>query len=387
MKYDNNIDSAIAIALTNTSVLGYRELKRTIESHEYLDRRISFDTFNFHIKRMRANSQLINISNAKRGQKVSLCISPTFRQEINLDLFGGLKRGLAAEDTKRMYLMILYLFAIKPPLFREDKNYNLPGVSKLDIWNGQWFGYPFQLRRFTKKSINRCLLLLLKENVIKRVYESKGIARYDLVDKNFKRFIIRYWEIYETVYLRNVRKWKALERVTRIEQEWFEFLKGKEKAREEIENIRILRKKFSKEMSSFEYKKYVKDSKQAIPYFDANIEQEIIDLETEYSDVHSNYPALSKILKETIYPNWLKNDKRKIKGKVPKLLSFSNLSNPDSVNVIEKGKIDSIAIDDLMTDMTDLTTDTRLIPKKLDYNNHVIETLYLNYLNGNRVFI
>jgi hypothetical protein len=82
---DKKIDVAIRSAL-KLKPLGHRELKRKIESHEFLERALSDETFNEHLKQMRKENRITALNKAtwKLGQKLLLCLTDKEHEEIRL---------------------------------------------------------------------------------------------------------------------------------------------------------------------------------------------------------------------------------------------------------------------------------------------------------------
>jgi hypothetical protein len=173
IKYSYNIDHAIAYALYKYKALGYRRLKRVIESEEFLNNGISPGIFDAHIKRMRKYSYIAseNSENWKRGQRLPLCLTFQTRQDIRLDAlitydydeirrlrgkklkspsYSKLKKikkktvETPQERREKAYYLMICIASLKTPLPYKDDRYDLyPGVSVTDILGARYGGYDF----------------------------------------------------------------------------------------------------------------------------------------------------------------------------------------------------------------------------------------------------
>src|SRR5712691_9742715 len=86
--YDKNLDTAIGRALYENEPQGYRQLRRTIESDQYLSRCLSSDVYYHHIKTLREVNLLTAISNnCDKGEKLDMCLTDTGRELVRLGIF------------------------------------------------------------------------------------------------------------------------------------------------------------------------------------------------------------------------------------------------------------------------------------------------------------
>jgi DNA-binding transcriptional ArsR family regulator len=86
LQYNNNIDNAIVNELNIMSSVSYLELKRRIE--ELLNRTISFDTYNVHLRKMLKENILNKQDDGKRGKHVFYSLTEEAKKQIQLNLLG-----------------------------------------------------------------------------------------------------------------------------------------------------------------------------------------------------------------------------------------------------------------------------------------------------------
>ncbi|MFZ0511543.1 MAG: hypothetical protein WAM14_08050, partial [Candidatus Nitrosopolaris sp.] len=98
-EYDNKIDSAICDCLSRSESLGSNEMKLEIEKS--LGRKISYDTYSAHIKRVVKEKDLIKYDTGERGKKsVYLSLSEGAKQRRDLRI---LKVHPERESLEKIY--------------------------------------------------------------------------------------------------------------------------------------------------------------------------------------------------------------------------------------------------------------------------------------------
>lgn len=86
MQYDKNIDQVIINELGQYEHLGYLELKKRVEKS--LNRTISFDTYNVHLKQMLKENTLSKQDNRERGKPVFYSLTEKAKKQNHLNLLG-----------------------------------------------------------------------------------------------------------------------------------------------------------------------------------------------------------------------------------------------------------------------------------------------------------
>src|SRR4051794_35853704 len=84
--YNYEYDIAIAHALYKYESVGHRQLKKIIESEEFLNKNISYDTFHYHVKRMLIGEYICEKKDEwKRGMTSPLSLTPSTRERVEFD--------------------------------------------------------------------------------------------------------------------------------------------------------------------------------------------------------------------------------------------------------------------------------------------------------------
>ena len=78
----------MAYALSKYNSLGHRELKKTIGGSEYLNKTISPDTFNSHLKKMKSHGYILQKKTIyKKGEKTPYCLTPSSEKSNRIRYF------------------------------------------------------------------------------------------------------------------------------------------------------------------------------------------------------------------------------------------------------------------------------------------------------------
>ncbi len=123
MQYDENIDQAIVSVLGECHPLGFLKLKEAIDN--LLDRTLSFETYNRHLKQMTKRNIIRKQDNKKRGKPVFYSLTEDTKRQYQLKLF-----GLNPQRTlfKKIYEKIFFYEIFHTPL------YILGSEEKLDAF-------------------------------------------------------------------------------------------------------------------------------------------------------------------------------------------------------------------------------------------------------------
>jgi hypothetical protein len=215
--YSYSIDYAIALSLHRYNTLTYNELKRTIESKEYLNRSLSRDTFYYHINKMLKGEYIYakNMQSWKRGKKKSFFLDLSTEEQIKLNAlvinyeecdktrqeklqsYSKLKKRqqtVAASSQlehrrKKIYYIIMRVMSIETP----NRYYKFPGVSVTDILKARYDGHAFYYLKLEdyRPLVEECITYLLKLNIIKQISNIPihEEPRYEFVETICKEFV------------------------------------------------------------------------------------------------------------------------------------------------------------------------------------------------------
>jgi DNA-binding Lrp family transcriptional regulator len=101
LKYDERIDNAIINELSKNLSCPYRELKRKIEKH--LQKTISFDVYNLHIRKL-LKAKILGRNHAeKRGKKVLYSIPDEAKRQIQLKLIAHPKQSIFRKIYEKFF--------------------------------------------------------------------------------------------------------------------------------------------------------------------------------------------------------------------------------------------------------------------------------------------
>ena len=141
------MDYCIANLLYHTNrELGYREVKKIIESSHYLNKSISRDVYDYHIKKMREREELLQKNEKLRlGQKNPLRLSNKTKDEIRLGIYNintiknnrYFLQSEFTENEKRKFAYQFLLFTMAQPnnviLVRDND-----GITKILLKKIHW---------------------------------------------------------------------------------------------------------------------------------------------------------------------------------------------------------------------------------------------------------
>jgi hypothetical protein len=363
--YNYNYDMTIIQALYKYGNVGRRQLKKIIESKEYLNKNISYDTFYYHIKRMLFGEYICeNKDEWKRGMTSPLSLTPSTREQVEFNtlvirypvnvqsrekkMLGSYhrlkKRELTTERYElqlkrdRIYYIVFRVLSIKAP----TRHYKYPGVSVTNIINGRHDGHAFHYLRLEdyRALVEECVKHLLKLNVIK---ELKGLpeheeSRYQFVEILWEEFINDISDLLENdIMLRLNLVWKHLRPPTAQERLYFEWCWGRS-ADGKLNNVynifQVNKKKFNHD------KKQWKD---LVNHLDCNIVDMIKGIDEKYAILVNKHPLIWKTIIETVYPKYLQKEIKNIeekskykRGKYPRLkrvITKDTLVFRDSTNI------------------------------------------------------
>jgi hypothetical protein len=101
LKYDERIDNAIINELSKNLSCLYRELKRKIEKR--LQKTISFDVYNLHIRKLLKANILGRDHAGKRGKKVLYSIADEAKRQIQLKLIAHPKKSIFRKIYEKFF--------------------------------------------------------------------------------------------------------------------------------------------------------------------------------------------------------------------------------------------------------------------------------------------
>lgn len=362
-QYEYQYDHCIAKALFKYEQLGHRELKEKIESQEYLNKTISPDTFNYHLKRMKKHGYIKQKKSKlwKRGQTTPFCLTRRTKQEIELDIlqisysddnnnkdhpktsFSKLNKQKLKkqyndnaydeikETRKKIIQMILTVQTTKAHTpFPDNDYFQYPNtISINDIMNGVsgivhfWY-LNFKLKR---EQVQDAFEILEKEKILTRIITTENGPRYIISEPNIEKFVIDCLKIRDSlISFRFHFIWKNLRNPSPEEREYFEYYNGKEYTDRLFNDvITHLRQKRKVNKDNSEYKTNLKTRRKLIndmEDMDYNIYEYGNEIKRKYKRLFKKYPILKKMFFESIYTSFVRREiektvkkKMKVKGK------------------------------------------------------------------------
>ena len=334
-EYNYDYDMAVVHALYRYGSIGRRRLKKIIESKEYLDKNISFDTFYYHIKRMLIGEYISERNDEwKRGKTLPLSLTPTTSEEVDFNSLvirypvnvqskekkilqsyhKLMKKGLMTEKhfksqlmRSKIYYLVFCVLSIKAP----TRHLTYPGVSVTDIISERKYGHAFHYLRLEdyRTLVEECVKNLLKLNIIKKVnyLSEQEETRFEFVETLWKDFIKDISNLLDgDIRIRLILVWKHLRRPTAQDRLHFEWCWGQNANGKLIDVCDIFRVNMKKKLDH--NKKYWKN---LIGDFDCNIVDTIKEISKKYEILFNKHPLVWKTIIETVYPKYLQ---KKIKN-------------------------------------------------------------------------
>jgi hypothetical protein len=339
-RYSYRIDYAIALSLHKYNTLTYNELKRTIESKEYLNRGLSRDTFSYHINKMLKGDYISTkkIESWKRGKKKFFVLDPSTeeqiqlntllisyeerdktRQERTLQSYHKLKKREQIVEAssqlelrrKKIYYIIMRVMSIRKP----NRYYKFHGVSVRDILKARYDGYAFYYLKLEdyRPLVEECITYLLKLNIIKQISSipTHEEPRYEFVETIYKEFVNDVSERLENdIRLRLHLVWQNLRPPTPQDRIYFERCWGLKAANKNLNRVYNILQKKKRNLNHNSKNK--KEEKDFIKILDCNIVDVMKDLKETYDDLIKKHPFMCKTIIDTIYPEYLQKDVEKI---------------------------------------------------------------------------
>ena len=323
-KYIYDIDYSIATLLSKTTKeLGYREVKKLIESSDYLGKFISRDVYNYHIKKMRERGELLpSTKNLKRGQKNPLKLDDKTEQEIKLKIYDiksiesnheFLKQKFTKEQIRKFAYQFLF-FALDSEYYFHISTYE-SGVRKLSVKKiKKNYFYSTELFSYFKygvKLIDSLIESLHKENIIEFTKKDDDIL-LTFTDENFKNFIQECKSSFDTlIYLRMSKLWQNIRRPNKEEGSWLKSIFGERDANEKIDFVcRNLKENKKQSMYDSKYKRKIKKE---IDIFDISIySTNYILLIEKYKKIQNKHPVFFNMILDIIYPQFYLRQLKKL---------------------------------------------------------------------------
>lgn len=342
-RYRIDYDYAIADALYRYGPLWYRELKRKIESEEYLNKTISFETFHYHLKKLLKSAIVVKSNNHKRGQQHLLRLSSlaaeqkrlgTFKVGDSLDIKPKLQphntffEELSADERMQAIYVIVGMATNDVYLYRDvnrevigtikrsilHNSCSLPitnwgqhisiGVSVKDFVDGSHGLLEFWSVNFSELAIENALKALMKEDVVTEICVEGAVPKYVIHDEELKEFFDECLTIRDAAIMpRFLTQWNNIKLLnTQEERIYYELWNGGEYANEEIQNMKI---NLDTQKQRPDYKQVRKDAENRLEMLDYNIYYFYNKIKKKYYGLFRKLPALATGILDVIFPHFL----------------------------------------------------------------------------------
>ncbi|HEX5185575.1 MAG TPA: hypothetical protein VFV86_01690, partial [Nitrososphaeraceae archaeon] len=278
-----------------------------------LNRTLSFDTFNYHMKKLKVKNyiQPLNKNNIRKGQKLFYTLSQYIKQEIKLGIYlisNNEKTISELEDERErlthIYYTVFYIIAIKPPPIEVNSEYqNNAGVSIEDLTHefSSVLGYSYI--RLTKVLLSGVLRALEQEGLIQKKKDTNTNHYRYFANSIFEQFISDNITTFETlIVLRYNYLWRVLRAPTERERTIIQLYWGNEYTNEQILNFSRQRKE--NKLKS-EYKELRKKHREWVDIFDHSIYSSYNNIMKTYSNLIEKYPVISSSIIRKFFPKFL----------------------------------------------------------------------------------
>lgn len=350
-KYKYEYDYAIVYALFKYNSLGHRELNEKIESKEFLNKEISTEVFDYHIKKMKENKYIKqNIAKWIRGKKTPYSLTRITKKEMELGIFQITYKDTISQDTlsyprlvkqeeqaqrndqdviigsrKKIFHIIVNLSSTQiGPTYIDEENVLYPGtISVDDIMRGIPGSAPFwHLNfKFSKEELEDAFHLLEKEKIISKINIPSKEPRYIITNPILAQFVIECLRLKDGfMILRFYLIWKNLRNPSPLERLYHEFHDGKEHTNSVFNDvIKILQEnKIKNELDPNHWKRRRKEVIEQLEDFDYNIDKYAKEIKKKCKRIFKKYPVIAKFIFESVYPPFVqkeveKTTKKKIK--------------------------------------------------------------------------
>ena len=348
--YKFNYDYAIVYALLRYKYLGYRELKEKIEGQEFLNlnKEISTDVFNYHIKKLKENKYIKrNIVNWIRGKKIPYSLTRMTKKEIELGIFQITYKDTISQEMlsypslvkqeeqttrnyqnniietrKKIFQIIVNLASTQAgPIYIDDENELYPGTISIDdIMRGIPGSSPFWHYNFnfSREELEDAFQLLEKEKIISKINIPSKEPRYIISNPKLAEFVLECLNLKDGMInirfhliRKHVRNPSPLERI------YHEFHDGK-KHTDSIfyDEVKILKENKIKNKQDPNYHKLRQEMIERIEDLDYNIYNYAQEIRKKYKRIFKKYPVITKFVFESVYPLFLQNEIEKTIKKI-----------------------------------------------------------------------
>lgn len=346
--YKFEYDYAIIYALLRYKSLGYRELKEKIEEKEFLNlnKKISTDVFNYHIKKLKENKYIKqNIVKLVRGKKTPYSLTRITKKEIELGIFQITYRDTISQEMlsyprlvkqeeqisrnyqdniietrKKIFHIIVNLSSTKVgPTYIDEENELYPGtISVDDIMRGIPGSSPFWHLNFklNKEELEDAFHLLEKEKIISEIKIPSKEPRYIITNPILAQFVIECLRIKDGfMILRFYLIWKNLRNPSPLERRYHEFHDGKKHTDSIFNDVTKILYENKQEPN---YNNRKKEVNEQIEDFDYHIDKYAKEIKKKYKRIFKKYPVIAKFIFESVYPPFVQKEvdetvKKKIK--------------------------------------------------------------------------
>lgn len=320
--------------------LGYREVKKIIESSQYLGKTISRDVYDYHIKKMRRRKELLpKNEKLRRGQKNPLRLSNKTIEEIRLGIYNinTIKNNRYfsqlefTENEKRKFAYQFLFYTMAQPynviLIRDNDGITKVSLKKfigLHRGSSEFFSY----LSYSVNLIEYSIELLYKEKIIE-IFQKGTDKLFNIINRRLIEFVRDCQILFDTLILiRMYTQWQNIKKPSKNEVKWFELIYGKRNAYHKFIKLYLTLKK--KKSSSYYNFKYKKEKTKNINSLDIAIFEKIKNLEIKYEDIKSKYPIIFEIILQTICPKFYRDflekyykEKLKKSIRIPKIKPVS----------------------------------------------------------------
>lgn len=310
--YNFDYDIYIIDALHKKNKLRFTEIQKVIENKT--SRKISPDTLNYHIKKLKSHGYIrLSIIEGKRGKSKNYSLTDLTEQDIQLGLLdinydltvnSFISKHGQNKNAVAYFITMCSLANSEIALIIDDENLEY-GISAKDIseYYGGLFGFGYL--RINEENIQKILFLLCDQRLLQKNKDSNNEDRFTIINNDLNNFIDELTTIYHcAIYPRLVLTWTHIRSPKPHERSFFDIHYGKKKAPERILHFKDLLNK-NKQKDTF--KKDLIIWKKRIDNFDYEIKRIVIELSEKYSIFIERYPSIAKILLEIFYPFFLKD--------------------------------------------------------------------------------
>lgn len=318
--YNFDYDLFIIDALNEGKRLRFTEIQKVVEKR--IHRKISPDTINYHIKKLKSHEYIrLYTIEGKRGKSKHYCLTNLTKQNIELGILfvnydpkANPFTSEHAQNIRSIAYFITICSLTNPEMSLIIDNPSLDyGLSAKDISEYYGGGFGFGYLRIRKEIIQKTLLLLYEQGLLKRVQRLDSEDRFRISDKVLYSFIHELNTLYRcAIFPRLVLNWTHVSHPKPKERFFFHIHYGKKNSSERINHFKEL---FDNNKHKDTFRDDLKIWKIRIDTFDYNIKEAVNALKLKYSTLIEKYSSITNILLEVFYPLFMRNTVESIEHK------------------------------------------------------------------------